>query len=126
MLAVKVVVAEELLRLLVSDAAVDEHQPVAHLHEQRAHCPGAEVEFVGGIGWGPELLGNHPKHRAPVQLEIPGVNGVQSHATKVATAPPSSVPLGFDFSTCLTPFLPLTVGTVGTLLLFHLGCPNSA
>ena len=87
--AMQVVVAEEFLGLLVADAAVDQNQPRIDFHQERAHRPGAEVLGIGGIGPRPKLLWNHPKHRAAIQLEIPGVNRVQSHGVKVATAPRS-------------------------------------
>ena len=87
--AMQVVVAEEFLGLLVADAAVDQNQPRIDFHQKRAHRPGTEVLGIGGIGPRPKLLWNHPKHRAAIQLEIPGVNRVQSHGVKVATAPRS-------------------------------------
>ena len=71
--------AEKLLALLVSDAAVDEHEPVGEFHQQRPHGPRAQIQGVGWIGSRPQLLWDHAKHGAPVKLEIPRVDGVQLH-----------------------------------------------
>lgn len=80
---VEVVMAEELLGLFLTNAAIDEHPSAADLYEERPHGPCAEVQVVGRIGTGPKLLGNHPKHGPTIQLEIPCMDRVKAHGRKV-------------------------------------------
>ena len=80
---VQMVVAEEFFRLLVPNAAVDEHQAVADFDKEGTHGPRAQILAVRRVGRGPKLLGHHPKHGSAVQFEIPGVNRVKAHGGKV-------------------------------------------
>ena len=80
---VEVVMAEELLGLFLTNAAIDEHPSAADFYEERPHGPCAEVQVVGRIGAGPKLLGDDPKHGSTIQLEIPCMDRVKAHGRKV-------------------------------------------
>ena len=71
--------AEELLGLFLTNAAIDEHPSAADLYEERPHGPCAEVQVVGRIGAGPKLLGNHPKHSAPVKFKMTCIDRKKVH-----------------------------------------------
>ena len=55
-------------------------------NEQRAQAPVAAVAFIGGVGLGPEGLGDHAKHGAAIELEKSVRNGVNQHMRKVSAA----------------------------------------
>ena len=86
MVAMQVVMAEELLRLFVPNATIHKHEAIADFHQQRTHGPCAQILGIRRIGPRPKLLGHHPKHRPAIQFEIPGVNRVQTHGAKVDMA----------------------------------------
>ena len=67
----QVVMAEEFLRLLVPNAAVDEHQAVADFDKQGAHGPRAQILAVAGLVLDQSCLGTTPNMAPPSSLKFP-------------------------------------------------------
>src|SRR5665213_403378 len=72
-IAMRVVVAEELFILLVAHAVVHEYFVVAMLYKQAAHGPAAHIVFIGYIGLVPHRFWHHAMHGTPVELKISGI-----------------------------------------------------
>jgi DNA-binding NtrC family response regulator len=78
-ISVQIIISEEFVALLVSDAVVDEDQPVDVLNKQASHGPAAHVILIGGIDTLPNALGHNAEHGAAVEFKISGVYCVESH-----------------------------------------------
>ncbi len=74
--AVRLVVAEKFLTLLVAHARVDQDQAIAVLDQQAAHSPGAEVVGVGGVVFLPKHFRDDAEHGPAIEFEKSGVDYV--------------------------------------------------
>lgn len=79
MISVQVIVAEKFSVLFISDAGIDQDQPVPFLDQQTAQGPGAKVIGICRIRFFPDGLGHHAKHGAAVKFEEAGFDGVELH-----------------------------------------------
>ena len=68
--------AKKLFALLVANARIHQNAAVALDNEQATHGPIAKVVFVGRDLAFAKLFSAQPKHRATVEFEKAGVNGV--------------------------------------------------
>ena len=83
MMAMKIIMAKEFFTLFVSNATIDQCQPVPLLNQQATHGPGTKIVGISRVGFLPDHFGNHSKHGSAIQLEVTGVDYVQVHGFKL-------------------------------------------
>jgi hypothetical protein len=57
---------EKFLTLFVTDAAINQDQPVPLFNQQTTHSPGTQIIVVRRVGVVPDYFRNHPKHSATI------------------------------------------------------------
>src|SRR4051812_12297444 len=78
-IAVHVIIAEELFVLLCAHAIINKNAIVAVLNKEATHRPRAHVVIVSRIGFIPQAFGYYAEHGASVEHKVACVYGVEFH-----------------------------------------------
>jgi hypothetical protein len=77
--SMQMVMAEEFLRLLISNARVHEQKLISLFNKERAHSPGAHIACIRRDMFLPKGFWNHSKHGSAIQFKVARMYRVQLH-----------------------------------------------
>src|SRR5689334_5141716 len=70
---------KELLVLFITNAIINQYQPVAILYQQATHRPVAKIVIIRRVDLIPYGFGHYSKHSSTIQFKVSGVNSIKIH-----------------------------------------------